>query len=107
MKCYDCGEPGHRAKDCPEKQFAAELGVDKPPWCFQCDRETRLVYFQRDGYVTARKCYTCHPNSQTLPAQFSKCRNCRTVVYHWDIRSECGTHQPVGRHLEPIGAKEK
>jgi|SRR5579859_3914918 len=100
VKCFECQQYGHLSKDCPEKQFAAELGVDKPPWCFQCDRETRLVYFVRDGVTAARKCYTCHPNSQTLPAQFAKCRACRAVIYQWDIRSECGRHTPVGRQLE-------
>lgn len=106
VKCFNCQEYGHLAKDCKtkfyEQEYAAELGDGKPPWCQQCDRETRLVYFIRDGIETARRCYTCHPKSQTLPEQYSRCKSCRAAVYKWDIRSECGKHTTVGQHLKPI-----
>jgi len=126
VKCFNCQEYGHLAKDCKtkfyEQEYAAEHGDGKPPWCQQphCDRETRLVYQQTDNGLKAHRCYQCHPQSQTLPEQFGKCRTCRTVVYKWDLRSECGKHTPIGRQLkcliivkgqvvkeEPIGAIEK
>lgn len=99
-RCFECQEIGHIASDCPTKAYAAELGDGKPPWCGQCDRETRLIYFIRDSTEAARRCYTCHPKSQTLPAQFSRCKTCRSAIYVWDIRSECGKHRTVGEQLE-------
>ena len=108
VKCFGCQQYGHLERDCPDKNYATELGDgDKPPWCQQCDRETRLVYFMtpsgipdRPGYVTARRCTACHPSGHLLAAQFKRCKQCRSVIYEWDSRSECGSHQPVGEHLE-------
>jgi ribosomal protein L32 len=105
-RCFECQEIGHIAADCPGKLYAVELHDKKPLWCGQCDRETRLVYFVRDGRETARRCTMCHPRSTTLPATYNKCRECGHAVYAWDIRSECGMHQPIGKQLETAGAKE-
>jgi hypothetical protein len=101
LKCFDCEEYGHLAKDCPHKTFAAELGDGKPPWCGReiCDRETRLTYTQTADGLKAQRCVVCHPQSHSLPVQFGKCRKCKGVVYSWDSRSQCGQHQPVGKQL--------
>ena len=102
IKCFDCGEYGHLSKDCPRREYAAELGDGKPPWCGReiCDRETRLVYTGTADGLKASRCPHCHPRSQSLPVQFGRCRGCGHVVYSWDKRSECGKHQPVGKQLE-------
>lgn len=98
-QCWECHDYGHVAADCPSKLYASEIGDGKPAWCGQCDRETRLVYFRRDGTDAARRCTSCHPNSTVLPAQFGKCRGCGHAIYDWDRRSECGKHQPIGKQL--------
>jgi ribosomal protein L32 len=105
-KCYECGEYGHISADCPQKLYAVEVGDGKPPWCGQCDRETRLVYFVRDGIETARRCAACHPRSTTLPVTYSKCRGCGHAIYAWDVRSECGRHQEIGKRLELAKPKD-
>lgn len=105
VKCFGCQNYGHLERDCPDKSFAAELGDgDKPPWCGMCDRVTRLVAIVRDGRELARRCETCHPSSHLLAAQFKRCGTCRAVIYEWDLRSECGTHQPVSK---PIPVRER
>lgn len=102
-QCWECHEYGHVAADCPAKLYASEVGDGKSVWCGQCDRETRLVYFVRtEGdrkYDAARRCTSCHPRSTTLPATYSRCKSCKHAVYAWDVRSECGKHQPIGKHL--------
>lgn len=108
VKCFGCQQYGHIERDCPEKTYAAEIGGgDKPPWCGMCDRETRLVYFLRDGATTARRCTTCHPSSHLLPAQHKRCKGCKAVIYEWDMRSECGKHQPVGKQLQVNAVTER
>ena len=100
ITCFKCGNRGHMARDCDCADYAAELGDgDKPPWCGMCDRQTRLVHFSRDGHDAARRCDTCHPSGHLLPAQFKRCGNCKSVIYIWDLRTECGSHRPVGKHL--------
>ncbi len=104
VKCYDCSQYGHLSKDCPQKNYGAELGDGKPPWCGReiCDRETRLIYTETENGLKASRCPVCHPQSHTLPAQFAKCRGCGHVVYSWDRRSECGSHLQVGKQLEYV-----
>jgi len=100
VKCFGCQQYGHLERDCPSKHFASELGDgDKPPWCSECDRETRLIYFRRDGRDCARRCTTCHPLGHLLPVQFKRCKACKSVIYIWDSRTECGSHLPVGKQL--------
>src|ERR1700685_1502225 len=98
-QCFECREYGHIAADCPTKLYAVEVGDGRPPWCGMCDRETRLIYFRRHGTDAARRCSTCHPRSTTLPPTYSKCRGCGRAVYAWDVRSECGKHQEIGKQL--------
>lgn len=102
VKCFGCGNYGHIERGCPEKTYAAELGDDKPPWCQQCERETRLVYLRLDGRDAARRCTTCHPSGHLLTAQFKRCKTCKAVIYQWDLRSECGKHEPVSKPKEYI-----
>jgi hypothetical protein len=99
-QCFECREYGHIAADCPAKLYAAEIGDGKPPWCMQCDRETRLVYVVRHGAEAAHRCQACHPQGHMLPVTYKKCRGCGHAIYFWDVRSECGMHQPVGKQLK-------
>ena len=105
-RCFECQEIGHVVADCPWKNYAAELGDGKPPWCSQCDRETRLVYTAGKDGLKAHRCRNCHPKGESLPVQFRRCGACRTVIYDWDVRSECGKHQPVGKQRETTGARK-
>lgn len=107
VQCYECSEYGHIAADCPSKLYAAEIGDNKPVWCQQCDRETRLVYVVRDGREAAHRCQTCHPQGHMLPATYKKCRGCGRAVYAWDVRSECGKHQEIGKQLNAKKEKAK
>lgn len=98
VKCFGCQQYGHLERDCPEKTYAAEIGDgDKPPWCNECDRNSRLVYFIRDGAIAARRCQVCHPSGHLLAVQFRRCKPCKAVVYIWDNQTECGSHPPVGK----------
>ena len=98
IKCFGCGEYGHIERDCPAKNYATELGDgDKPPWCNGCDRETRLVYFRRDSADCSRRCPVCNPQGHLLAVQFKRCKPCKSAIYVWDTRTECGSHLPIGK----------
>jgi hypothetical protein len=99
IKCFECQEYGHLAKDCPGLLYAVDLKDTKPLWCGQCDDQTRLVYFIRDGIETARKCKNCNPKPG-LPVTYSRCATCRHAVYAWDKRTPCDQHKPVGKHMQ-------
>lgn len=106
VKCFECQQYGHLAKDCPETVFAAELstgsGSKRAPWCGRpgCDEETRLVSEMTPDGLKLIRCRHCHPNGNTVPATYAKCLRCRHAVYAWDKRTPCGQHKPIGRHLE-------
>lgn len=109
-QCFECHEYGHISADCPTKLYGSEIGDGKPPWCMQCDRETRLIYVVSSrtpsGHPVeaAHRCPTCHPQGHMLPVTYKKCRGCGHAIYIWDVRSECGMHQQVGKQIMP---KEK
>lgn len=102
IKCYECKQYGHLAKDCPDIVFAAELspGVGKAPWCGMpgCDEETRLVAEQTADGLKLHRCRTCNPNN-AVPVTYTRCTRCRHAIYAWDKRTPCGQHPRIGKHL--------
>jgi len=113
VKCFGCGEYGHIERDCPANSYASELGDgDKPPWCGECDRYSRLIYFiapsgipDRPGTVTARRCKVCNPQGHLLAVQFKRCKQCKAVTYIWDTATECGSHPPTGKRTNELITK--
>ena len=84
MKCYDCGDEGHIAPNCPNSEIDAS---GKPPWCGFCDEQTRLI----DAGDLVARCHTCHPLRNRQLKQHRKCPHCHMTVYQWDTE-ECGSH---------------
>ena len=93
ITCWECGDQGHAAADCPNTVRVTDSG--KPPWCGSCDERTRLV----DLGDKMRRCGTCHPLKGRMLAQHQKCPACHEVIYVWD-HTACDNHQPVGVHRE-------
>lgn len=96
MKCFECGDEGHIARECPNLGMTGEDG--KPIWCGSCDETTRLV----DLGDKLRRCYQCHPLRGKMLAQDRRCPSCRQIVYVWD-HAACDNHQAVGVHREYVG----
>lgn len=84
MKCFDCGEDGHIAPNCPNGEIDA---TGKPPWCGFCSERTRLI----DAGDLVARCQQCHPHRARQLPQHRKCPRCHVTVYRWD-EEECGSH---------------
>lgn len=84
--CWECGEAGHVAGDCPNKALASDNG--KPPWCGICDERTRLI-----GLDVVSRCQACHPLARKLLKQFRRCPHCHALVYEWDSSPDCASHK--------------
>ena len=89
--CFECGEPGHLARDCPARLAAAETRAPKPLWCGNCDKETRLVYGIVHGEYLAMRCTRCHPLRFVPLKHHRRCGGCNMIVYTWD-QSPCALH---------------
>lgn len=96
-KCFECGDNGHMAYDCPNKSYIQGTGSD---WCGKCDQRTRLIALTEEQ-DRVQRCRDCHPAARELGAQFRHCGACRETVYAWD-GSPCGEHAPVGVHREVL-----
>lgn len=67
---------------------------DRPQWCGECDRQTRLIDYG-DHMKRCPRCWAwpergTHPK-QELP-QHKRCGGCGRRVYSWDAMP-CGKHQ--------------
>jgi len=92
IQCGKCGMDGHVTRDC---QWESEVS-ERPAWCGECDRETRLV----DHGSYAQRCHLCWAwpakgtrFHQQLP-QHKTCGGCRKIILAWD-KAECGRHAPL------------
>jgi Zinc knuckle len=93
--CFECGEPGHLARDCPARLAATPPAREpKPAWCGQCDQETRLVEGIRHGRDIVWRCVRCHPLRFSVLRQHKRCAGCKQVIYGYD-------HSPCGQHAVP------
>jgi hypothetical protein len=86
--CYDCGETGHVARECPNVAYINGTGSD---WCGYCDERTRLI----DQGDTMRRCTTCHPSRGRQLPQHRRCHSCNNTILMWD-NTPCGSHTPLG-----------
>ena len=94
MRCFDCGEDGHIAPNCPNGEIDK---TGRPLWCGFCDERTRLV----DGGDVAARCLQCHPARHQTLRQHRRCPHCHLIVYQWD-NGECGNHSsPVTKDRRP------
>lgn len=94
MKCFDCGQDGHIAPNCPNTGIDA---TGRPPWCGVCDERTRLI----DGGSGPARCQQCHPNRRKLRHPLRRCPFCHMTIYDWD-NSDCGSHSsPVAAEKRP------
>jgi Zinc knuckle len=93
MRCFDCGDDGHIAANCPN--VTVDVG-GKPRWCGFCDERTRLI----DRGDVAARCQECHPLRHRQLKQHRKCPFCHMTVYEWD-------HSPCGEHSSPVAADRR
>lgn len=102
--CYDCGDKGHLARDCPNAG-AVTSGNGKPPWCGICDERTRLI-----GLDLVSRCQQCHPQGRKMLKQLRRCPHCHATVYEWDNAIDCASHampnaadrRPEREHIREI-----
>jgi Zinc knuckle len=85
MRCFECDDEGHIARDCPNRAIDAKDG--KPPWCGVCDERTRLI-----GLDIVHRCQECHPLARKMLRQFRRCPRCRMLVCEWDTSPDCRHH---------------
>ncbi|MGH3220031.1 MAG: hypothetical protein ACRDPY_15225 [Streptosporangiaceae bacterium] len=88
-KCFECGDDGHYAADCPNR---AAVGADgRPPWCGFCDEQTRHI----DTGRGIARCRQCHPLGRKLLPSDRRCASCHQLIYEWD-NNPCGSHSGPG-----------
>lgn len=96
--CFECGDEGHFAANCPNRAAINE--------CI-CDPRTHLV----DLGDKVKRC-ECHPKSGETLRQFRRCPSCRKLIHEWDS-NPCGSHstresadkKPEREHIEQIVRK--
>lgn len=96
--CFRCGQTGHLRAQCPQDSPAPAptSQSDRPDWCGECDRRTRLI----DHGDRMQRCPRCWawPAKGTYPGQLlpqhKRCGGCNQVIFTWD-QMPCGKHQPL------------
>jgi len=99
--CFDCGDRGHVAADCPNR----EITDTRPRWCGVCDPRTRLVAVNRDATEVTR-CQECHPTPRKPLAQHKRCPACKMIVHEWDTAA-CGEHSVPGAPMTVRGPRPR
>lgn len=97
MNCFDCGDEGHLARDCPNNAFTSGSG-NGPPYCGICDQRTRQI-ITADGRPA--RCPECHPLRHQHLKHIRRCPGCKMLVHEWD-NAPCGQHSsPVAKDNRP------
>lgn len=101
MKCFDCGQEGHIAPQCPYQDDLADPAGRDTPRCGYCDPRTRQLATAGDRVT---RCPECHPLRSKMLAQHKRCPHCHKITVIWDTAQDCEHHilAAAGRPYVPV-----